>query len=371
MPPLQRIKGRSMSSHLAFNGCDDIVQNGLQASWNKKLPSLQKLLAPYRTDVQEIWLTVHCHREKSQRLWYEVRGVIQLPTGTLTAEAEGKDSQGVVTDVANTLASEIKRHKERFRNDFVFKRKTRERANLSAAGPPLQRDAKSGRREDFFHLLRPLLRFLRDHARREIRILELEGALHRGELTVPQLLDEVLNIAWQRFADRPKNMPLHLWLTDLIHEALDQWVKQEPRPHASLEDQGKETLPDEVPQVGEQDWWAWLLGYDESWTLGDLIPGWDGTEIWERLEAEEQKDHLLSLIRKLPKLQRQAFLLHALEDYTIDEIAMLQNRPESQVKADIELARQTLKRKLLEKDGEQELVAAADGSAVAVAGEHE
>ena len=52
-------KGRTMSSHLAFNGCDDVVKSGLQAYWNKNLPRLQKLLAPYRTNVQEIRLTVH------------------------------------------------------------------------------------------------------------------------------------------------------------------------------------------------------------------------------------------------------------------------------------------------------------------------
>jgi DNA-directed RNA polymerase specialized sigma24 family protein len=50
----------------------------------------------------------------------------------------------------------------------------------------------------------------------------------------------------------------------------------------------------------------------------------------------------------LPKLQRQAFLLHVLENYSIDEIAMLQDRPEGEVKADIQAARRTLRERLLE-----------------------
>jgi RNA polymerase sigma factor (sigma-70 family) len=99
--------------------------------------------------------------------------------------------------------------------------------------------------------------------------------------------------------------------------------------------------------VDEQEWWAGLLGYEETFTLEDLIPDGEGTEAWDELEAEEQRDRLLALLGELPAAQRQAFLLHALENYGTAEIAMLQDRPESQVKADIEAARQTLRKRLL------------------------
>ena len=185
---------------------------------------------------------------------------------------ERQDPQVVLDRVADELVTEIKRHKERVRHDYIFKRKARDRADLSAAGPQLQRDVERGRREDFFRLLRPLLRSLRNHARRELRGLELEGMLHRREVTVADLLDEVLTRAWQRFADRPRHLPLDLWLTDLLHETLEELIKQEPRPHASLEEKAEEVRPDEVPQVDEQEWWAELLGYEETFTLEDLIP---------------------------------------------------------------------------------------------------
>ena len=59
-------------------------------------------------------------------------------------------------------------------------------------------------------------------------------------------------------------------------------------------------MPDEVPQVDDQEWWSRLLGYDEVLALEDLIPDENGTTAWEQLEAEEQRDHLLSLIGELP-----------------------------------------------------------------------
>jgi RNA polymerase sigma factor (sigma-70 family) len=332
-----------MKLHLVLLGCDGPMKASLESYWSKKLPRLEKLLAPYRPDLQDVRLTIHRHQQNPQRAWYEGRAVVHLPTGTLAAEANDKEPRAVVDRLADTLAGEIKRHKERVRKDYVFKRKERARADLSAAGPLLERDREVGRREDFFELLRPLLGFLRDHARRELRILELEGVLHRNEVDAAEVLDEVLIRAWERFADRPKHLALDLWLTYLLHEVLDTWAKQEPRPHASL----AERAPEEAVSVGEQEWWAALLGYDDSFTLEDLLPGSEGTEAWDVLASEEQRRQLLSLTAELPRLQRQAFLLHALEDYDPAEIAMLQDRPESQVKADIEAARKTLKERLV------------------------
>ncbi len=47
-------------------------------------------------------------------------------------------------------------------------------------------------------------------------------------------------LAYERFKDRPRKVSLDLWLTDLVDDALEQWIKQEPRPHASLEERAEE-----------------------------------------------------------------------------------------------------------------------------------
>jgi RNA polymerase sigma factor (sigma-70 family) len=176
--------------------------------------------------------------------------------------------------------------------------------------------------------------------------LELEGTLHRGEVTVTDLFDEVLKLAWERFADRPRQMRLDLWLIDLLHDVFEQLIKQEPRPHVSLEEKVQEPPPAEAPQVDDQEWWNWLLGNDETFLLEDFIPDLQEADVWDNLAAEEQRNRLLSLISELPTEQRQAFLLHALEDYGPVEIAMLQDRSENEVRRDIEAAKQALKERI-------------------------
>ena len=80
-----------MSSHWVFNGVAPAVEGQLEAYWAKKLPRLEKLLVRYPPDLREIRLTVSSHHPNPERSWYEVRGVIRLPTGTLAAEANDKD----------------------------------------------------------------------------------------------------------------------------------------------------------------------------------------------------------------------------------------------------------------------------------------
>jgi RNA polymerase sigma factor (sigma-70 family) len=336
-----------MSSHVVFTGVDDATRARLEASWAEKLPRLQKSLSRYRPDLQEIRLTVHRHQQSPLRSWYEARAVIHLPTGTLAAEAIDKDGRAALDGVADEIVKEVKRHNELVRKDYVYKRKARRGADLEAAAPLLHKDVEAGRKEDFFRLLRPMLRTLRDHAERELRSLELRKLLHRGELTADDLLDEVVAQAWERFKERPRRLSPDLWLIDLLHEVLEQRIKEEPRGHLSLQAKAKNVFPDLVPSEDEREWWEELLGYDEVLTLEDLIPDWNATPAWDQLEAEKKRDLLLSAVNELPGKQRQAFLLYALEDYNTAEIAMLQDRPESEVKRDIEAARQTLRERLL------------------------
>jgi DNA-directed RNA polymerase specialized sigma24 family protein len=95
----------------------------------------------------------------------------------------------------------------------------------------------------------------------------------------------------------------------------------------------------------EQEWWV----EDTAPTaLEDLLPGSERTEVWERLEAEEQRSRLSALMATLPKQQRQALVLHQLEGFDLAEIAMVQDRPEKAMAADLEAARRGLRARLAE-----------------------
>ncbi len=341
-----------MSIHVVLEGFEDRASRSqLELYWHEKVQRIERFLKEYPPDLYELRLTIHASRKSDMTWWYEARGVVRLPTGTLVAQREGRDPHALIDQIVDNLVRQTKKHRELVRKDYLYKRKNRAKHDLVAAEPMLARDKARGRQHDFFRLLRPLLNFLSDHAQRELRILELEGVVNPGELSVEDLLDEVLTQAWQKYSERPTNVPLYVWLTQLLEEVIDRWLKQEPRPSVSLETnvlENVEDLPVQEIQVGEEEWWAALLGYTETLTLEDLIPDCESTQDWEEMEPEQQREHILQLVRRLPRRQRQALLLSAIEDMSLAEIAMLQNRTEEEIKQDIETARQQLRKWLEE-----------------------
>ena len=256
----------------------------------------------------------------------------------------GSSLEQALDGAADTLEKTLKRTLGR--RDSLFKRRARARAEFTAVDPLLQRDAKIGNQKEFLTLLDPLLGHLRDHARRQLRILEINELLPQNQVTAADLLNEVMARAWLRFVDRPRQMSLDLWLVNLLDETLDEKIKPEPQMKRSLDQHADEVHSEDVPQVDDQEWWVWLLDEDETITLGDAIPSSESASAAEQLEAEELKDRVHALLGELPKAQRQAFVLNVLEAFDLFEIAMLQDRPESEIQADIEAARNTIRERL-------------------------
>jgi ribosomal subunit interface protein len=348
-----------MGSHVVFTECDDALRARLQAYWEKELPRLQKYLTNYPSDAVDVRLTVHRRPKTPTYALFEVRGVVEMPTGTVVAEWSEDNPEAAIDHVVKKLAEDLRRHKELVRKDYLYKRKSRRRDDLSAAGPLLKQHRDAGERDSFFQVLRPLLDVLRDHARRELRVLEIEGLLHREEITVDDIVDDVVTQAWERFDERPKYLRLDLWLIDLLHDTFEQYIKQEVRPHVSLDEKVDDKVPAEVPQVDDQEWWDWLVEGDEVSTLGDQVADPKTTPVEDKVAGEEQKDRILSMLLGLPAAQRQAFLLHVLEDFTPPEISILQNRPEREVRTDIDAVRKIIQARLRAAESGQESKAVA------------
>jgi ribosome-associated translation inhibitor RaiA len=89
-----------MRTLIAFNECAEALKTQVRAYWVKKQPQLEALLsAEHQLD-----LIVH-HQPQSSR--YEVRTVLQLSAGTLTAEACDSDIAAALDRVADLLMQAI------------------------------------------------------------------------------------------------------------------------------------------------------------------------------------------------------------------------------------------------------------------------
>lgn len=281
------------------------------------------------------------------------RCVIEARLGGLqpvTVSHRGASLDQAVNGAADKMEKTLKRT---VRRRDSLKRRVQERAAYSGASPQLLQYVESGKRDEFVNELRPLLGNLGQHARRELRIMEANGILNPGEVVYSHLLDEMVTRAWLQFADRPQGIELDAWLTKILDEILDETTRADAQRPASLVDQAGGISRQGSPQVDDQEWWAWLLGADDTVSDEDTIAS--GQEAWAEgfLAAEELMHRVHAVLGELPKLQRRAFVLHVFEAYETVEIAMIQDRPEKDVQSDIEAARNQLRERLRPGTGSQ------------------
>lgn len=318
-----------MRTRWTFDDCDVVVKREIEEYWRKKTPRLERLLETLPEDSMDLSVAVFQHRRRGV---FEGRAILQIPSRTLAAGASEADPWRLVDRLADLLATEIRRYRARCRMEGSSRRRNRRRDELVAAEPLLSHDRDERRREAFFELLLPILSPLKEHARRELRLLENEGKLGHGELIPGDIISEVVLRAWDEFEQRPTRWSLDVWLMDLIDESLNR-LRGEPR-MVPLTKKVIEAVSEERARENQ------MTG---ALTMDQLLPGDDESRAWEDLGRNEQQKRIDRVLEGMPAHRRAAFLQFYLEGFDAAEIAMIQDRPEAEVKADIEKAREALR----------------------------
>ena len=321
-----------MKTHWAFHECSDHLKSELKAYWSKKAPRLERLLQRFPDQLREIWLKTSAFSGPER---FRTRAVVRLPSATVVAEEIAESAMESLDKVADCLARRIKRYKGLLCRDWVYRRRNRRREDLRTAGPFWDRDHAEYRREAFFELLKPLLHSLEGHARRELERLQREGKIGSNDVTVMDLTDEVLVRAWKDFDAKPHGFELDMWLMDLLDRIVRR-IESEPRKASIYVPLSRVNPPEDEHPYSE-----FFLDHALV-TLADVLPENNGRSHWDALKREEQREVLETTLSHFEPQKRLAFVHHFLEGFDLFEIAMMQQRTEKEVLADIEEARRVV-----------------------------
>jgi len=318
-----------MQVQWTFEGCKSKLKEKCRSYWEKKQERLERLLSSIPHGSKVLRLTIFCYSEKVER--FEARGVLILPGRSLAVQFTHLELFPVLDGLSDKLVSAAKKYKEQSVHFVRRKRKKQISDDLLAAQSLLLWDEEADRKKSFFATLRPLLGFIERNARSELKIYELEGILNPGQLEPTDIVDEVVLLAWKKFAERPQNLPLEFWLTRLLKEALDgvEWESQ----FVSLD---QSFLLAEVDYSESPEWFEEVLGYQEDYTLAELVPDSEESETWEQLDDIGRNLHIYTVLQKLPFYQRQAYLLNKVDEYSLEEISSIQDRSTEEVGTDVQ-----------------------------------
>lgn len=272
---------------------------------------------------------------------------LRLPSGQLAAAEKAPTAVGAVKACFKDLLAQLTKHKELLRSQHKWrgrkaqtKRRTRvafERTLASVAAPSVTGT-------DVRAYVNANLQRLERFVERELRYREASGQIHPGQVTREEVIDEVIATALDDGEERPQPLSLERWLYRLSLQAMSDLAERneehllpavplemsarKPNISASSDSQLQYHQPDEM--LHEED----IIADQRVWTPEDIA---SSDEILALVES--------TLVRTAPQ-DREAFVLFAVEGFSVEEIAAATDRRPAQVKTSIAAARDHLQKEL-------------------------
>ncbi|MGH9649369.1 MAG: sigma-70 family RNA polymerase sigma factor [Terriglobales bacterium] len=274
---------------------------------------------------------------------------LRLPSGQLAAAEKAPTAVAAVKACFKDLLGQLTKHKELLRSQHKWRRRkpeAKQRARVHAV--PFEQTLASVKPPtvtgtDVRAYVNANLQRLERFVERELRYRETSGQIHPGQVTREEVIDEVIATALDERQERPQPLSLERWLYRLSLQAMSDLAERneehlpavrleqsarKPNVRASSDSQLQYHQPDEM--LHEED----VIADRRVWTPEDIA---SSDEILALVEA--------TLVRTAPQ-DREAFVLYAVEGFSVEEIAAATDRRAEQVRTSISAAREHLKKEL-------------------------
>lgn len=340
-----------MNLHFSFKSAKSVeVEREIQ----QQVEKLQKRLHAFRPDL------VHLHGtlDTAPKEGFGVTLNLRLPSGQLTAQDNGGSAAAAVKIAFSDLLSQLSRHKELLRSEHRWRRDKRTmRGTLESientvegvvegveeeAVPTMEAGYTAERNSEVRTYINASLVRLERFIARELQLRESNGDLQPGSLSREEVLDEVVVQALST-DDRPEGLSVERWLYRFAIQAIRELSRSD------FEDGS--ALPLEAP-AGQQN----VTGNDEDFlqfhqpeeklNRADTMADTGHRDPEQAAASDEQMAQLTDALRGARSEERQAFMLFALEGFTLEEIVQVTDRPAEQVRDSINSVRQQVMTKL-------------------------
>ena len=304
------------------------------------IAKIQKRLQVFRPDLIHLKGSIE---QNSPREGIVVSLNLRLPSGQMAVQQASSSATTAVKTAFADLLEQIGKHKELLRSSHSWRRHRALEGipepevpfeETFAAVPP-----QTATSEDVRSYLNANLRRLRLFVEREISFRENSGDLEPNALSWEEVVDEAVARALDEKIEKPDRIALEPWLYRLAIRSLDDFGRSD-NSSEEIDIQGRNRRPNDAD--GDE---ARLQFYqpDETITAENGIAD-DRTSTPEQIAYSDEMITLVqSALRKASRLDREAFILFAIEGFSLKEIATIVDRSPEQVRQSIHNAREALR----------------------------
>jgi DNA-directed RNA polymerase specialized sigma24 family protein len=333
----------------------------IEKDLNHQIEKLRKRLQVFRPELIHLKGIVE---QNSPREGFLVSLNLRLPSGQMAVQETAPAASAALKTAFDELLKQLTKHKDMLRSSHKWARRrsgTTRRAEaesvpfeqtLAAVQPP------TVSLEDIRTYINANLLRLERFVDREIQYREAADLLPPDSVSKEEVIDEAVARALGDGIDRPERLAIEPWLYQLSMRALDEAASRtnDEVESVRLQDSARKfnvRATDEAHLQYHQP--------DETLTRENTIRD-DRTATPEDIAASDEMVAMVYLaLRSASDVDREAFILNAIEGFTIEEIAAISERKPEEVRASIQAAREQLRKsppvanrlrdKLLQKTG--------------------
>lgn len=312
---------------------------------NQQIEKIRKRLQVFRPELIHLKGIVE---QNSAREGFAVSLNLRLPSGQMAAQEHSPTATTAIKGAFEDLVEQLTKHKDHLRNQHKWPRwrrvgRTRPQPQVpfeetvAAVQPPTVSS------EDISGYVNANLGRLQRFVERELRYRESIDQLAPETLTPAEVINEAVVNALGDGLDKPERLALEAWLYRLSMRAIDDLAARASEAPDDVPLQRNQRAPNVRASDEPQ------LQYhqpDEQLIAQDIIPD-RGMATPEDIAAS---DEMISLVEaallSAPRENREAFILNAIEGFTVEEIAAITDRKPEQVRLSVSSARDHLRKAL-------------------------
>ena len=309
------------------------------------IEKLRKRLQVFRPELIHLKGMVE---EVSAREGTSVSLNLRLPSGQMAVEAKAPTAAAAVKTAFEDLLQQVKKHKDLLRSSHKWPRRQKDVSSRRNASVPFEQTLAAVfpamvSAEDVRSYVNVNLSRLERYVEREIYFREASGLIEPDSITTNEVIDETIAAALGDGADgkeKPERLALEPWLYRLAMRALDELSRPDGSNGGAvhLEDSARKRNVKASDEPGLQ-----FHQPDEAITEENIIADGRVATPEQIVGSDEMMRLIASALRDVSPAHREAFLLHAIEGFGVDEISAITGAPPETVAISISAARDHLR----------------------------